>query len=335
MSDELDVASLCVFDAWEPIEKARKPKGLQNWSRLSHIADKLEGKSSKDISFTTSYPGQEGRKKILGSIEGNLHFLMGYANPGFHLAEYHWQIIDPNLSDEEASELNRVKGHPSRSELWGKSGLTAVVEGDEEAGAPHADFVVTQKDEESRKELLESSMYVPSGAGTYVAVPPRQVIIDADTTQIYRWPLVKDSMFGFVHTEVAQRMDEARGADTSILKSMKNEEFADEVYPFVKSIFPLPGSAIPLETDTTEIVYGITTPSSVRFVDREGLPVSLRVFGREYTSFDLVKGGDVHPSVVLSFAVEALGVDPEFIHKGIADSLKGRETEFGEAPSVE
>lgn len=335
MSLDFDASSLCIFDAWEPIEKARKPKGLNNWNRLSHIADKLEGKSSKDISFTTGYPGQEGKKKILGSIEGNLHFLMGYANPGFHLAAYHWQIMDPNLSDEEAAELNRVKGHPSRPELWKKSGIEATAEGDQEDGAPHPDFTEMQESEASRQQLIASSIYVPCHAGAYVAVPPNQVVIDADTSQIYRWSMVKDSYFGFVNKDMADKMNEAQEDDDSILKSTGPQQYDDNVYPFVKSIFPCPGSAIPVETDTSEVVYGVTTTKSIDFVDREGLPVSLNVFGREYSSFDLLKGGDVHPSVVLSFAVGALGVDPEFINKGIADSTKGRESESVEATDTE
>jgi hypothetical protein len=33
-----------VFDAWEPLLKARKAKGLDKWDRLKSIGKKLQGK---------------------------------------------------------------------------------------------------------------------------------------------------------------------------------------------------------------------------------------------------------------------------------------------------
>ncbi|MHA2068462.1 MAG: hypothetical protein ACXABY_29210, partial [Candidatus Thorarchaeota archaeon] len=78
------------LDLLEEIVKARKAKGLDNWKKLDYLSDKLKGKKSSHITFTTSYPGQEGSKKHLGSASGNLQFVLGYANPGFHVAPYHW-----------------------------------------------------------------------------------------------------------------------------------------------------------------------------------------------------------------------------------------------------
>ncbi len=328
-----ELANLSVFDSWEPIAKARKPKGLKEWGRLQHIASKLDGKSSKDITFTTSYPGQEGKKKILGSIEGNLHFLLGYGNPGFHLADYHWQIIDPNLSDEEAAQLSEMRGHPSRIDLWQKSGLPLEEEGDLGGGAPHPDFAADRQSQDNKKRLVESSMYVPSGAGAYVAVPLKGIIIDATTQQTYKWSLVKDSFFGATNPEMAEKMNEAEAEEElpAVQKALLSDkvlarcvlgDFASEVYPFVKGTFPNPGSVVSFEADSGEEIYSVVTCKSLDFYDREGVPICFSVFDRQYESFDLTKGGDIHPSVLLNFAVNVLNVDKTFLSRGCEESMQ-------------
>ena len=129
-----------VFDAWPHLIKARKAKGLEQWQMLSYMARQLEGKKASDITFTTCYPGQEGQTKRLGSVEGNMHFLLGYGNPAFHMAAYHYSILDPNLEEDDAHRLYHLKGHPSRVELWNKSGLPMEDEGDLVDGQPHPEI---------------------------------------------------------------------------------------------------------------------------------------------------------------------------------------------------
>ena len=121
----MEASILKAFDAWDELLKARKAKGLDNWAKLKHLAGKLAGKHGRHITFTCSHPkhGQTGDKHNLGSTEGNLHFLLGYGNPGFHLAPYHWQIIYPDLDEEEAVSFSAKQGHPSQPRLWEQGNL--------------------------------------------------------------------------------------------------------------------------------------------------------------------------------------------------------------------
>ncbi len=319
------IDSLNIFDAWEPIEKARKPKGLKNWGRLSHIAHKLDGKKSSDITFTTAYPGKEGQKKVLGSIEGNLHFLMGYGNPGFHLAVYHWQIVDPNLSDEEAEELHQLRGHPSRPELWKRSGLPDEPEGDTEVGMPHPWAVVAQ--ERARRE--SEGIRVVVGSGTYLAVPSEGLVYGEHNGHVYKWDLLRDSFMAAMNPTLVEAMD---GVEEETEKAQKygpmvpdmvlhrapaREEFTDGVYPLVKSLFPAPGSVIPLDSHTGEVIYGIVTKSAVEFYDRRGFSVAVQAWDKAYTSIDLTKGGNTHASIVYNFGLGYLGLNREQLEQHV------------------
>lgn len=329
---------LMVFDSWEPIRKARNPKGLAKWGRLSHIAEKLDGKTHKDISFTTAYPGKEGQKKILGSVEGNLHFLMGYGNPGFHMAPYHWQIIDPNLSDEEAEELHRVKGHPSRPELWSEADLEDEAEGDLEDGMPHPAAVEAQ--EKAKRE--NEGIRVASGAGVYLAVPSEGLVYGEHNGHVYTWDVVKDSFLAAMNPELEEQMEAA--AEERMNKSVRkfgptvpdfvkykiNEvnSFDPGVYPLVKSLFPQPGSIIPVETNIGETVYGTVSDSSIDFFDRMGNPLNVQVYDRTVKSFDLLRNGDTHPSVLYNFGVSYLGLDKEELEKYAEPHLEILSTPF-------
>lgn len=201
----------------ETLEKARKAKGLHQWESLQHIADKLRGKKVADITFTTAYPGQEGQKKRLGSTQGNYQFLMGYANPGFHVASYHWQIVDPNLSDTEARDLCKTVGHPSRPEVWAKIQDKPGAEGDLEEGRPHESFVVDSDSTPSDSgHTYPKSFMVRSGAGSYKAVPSEGLVYGLHNRHVYKWDLVKDTFFAASNPEMAEAMNVAMGLAKSL-----------------------------------------------------------------------------------------------------------------------
>ncbi len=316
----MNLDTLQIFDSWDPIRKARKAKGLENWSRLQHMAEKLKGKKASDISFTTAYPGKEGQRKILGSVEGNLHFLLGYGNPGFYLAVYHWQIMDPHLDDDAAEELHRIKGHPSRPELWKQAGLEDTPEGDLELGMPHPAAVAAQEMAKRESEGIR----VVSGAGIYLAVPSEGLVYGDHNGHVYMWAVVRDSFLAATNPSLVEAMDAAAEEETEKSYGPDVPEmvkhcvpshprgtmiFGQDVYPLVKSLFPKPCSVIPVETPTREVIYGVVMSTNISFYDRTGRPVEIQAYDRVYKSFDLSRGGDIHPSVLYNFGVQYLGLD--------------------------
>ena len=325
-----------VFDSWEPLIKARKAKGLAKWDKLSRIADKLKDKKSSDITFTTCYPGQEGKKKILGSVEGNLHFLMGYANPAFHVAAYHWLVIDPNISAEEAEELHKQKGHPSRPSLWDRTDLgDTEPEGDVIEGEPHPTVAEIQESARIKQKYASESVSFNSGFGSYVAIPSLGLVYGQHNKHVYKWEMVKNSFLAASNPKVVEAMNGIEEEEAAVEKShlipeqIANvalvSEFSEDVYPLVKSHFPSPGSVVPLEIATGESVYGVVSTDSISFYDREGYSVGVDVYDRRYSGFELTKGGDIHPSVLYNFAVGYLGLCKDeleqFVHSEIDSSI--------------
>lgn len=301
------------FDAWEPLFKARKAKGLDKWERLKNISEKLQGKDVRAISFTCAHPSHGGAavKHLLGSVEGNLHFLLGYGNPKFHLAPYHWQIIDPNITDEEAVEMSARMNHPANVVLWSKSGLVAEDEGDISEGDPHGRKVTTA----TKKEKGSDGIKVRSAAGVYICYPSEGLVYGEHNGHYYTFDLVKDTFFAAQNPEVVEAMS---AADT--LKSMNGvvfrtgipsalrdytrqfagETFADEVWPLVKSKMPVPGKILKLENSYGETMFGVTTPTTLEFFDRAANKVSVQLFDRKYDHFDLVRDGNVPPASLFS-----------------------------------
>ena len=324
------------FDSWEPLLKARKAKGLSKWDRLKNISEKLQGKDVKAISFTCSHPSHTGEpvKHLLGSIEGNLHFLLGYGNPSFHIAPYTWQIVDPNLTDEEAEELAARMKHPANPALWAKSGLDVGDEGDVAEGAPHDLHTKTKakakKDSSREKEVIR----VASASGVYLCYPSEGLIIGDHNKHTYVWDLVKDSFFTAMHPEVADAMNNAEmlksqssvkftsgvpGKLTAYTKQFRGEPFSPEVWPLVKSHMPSPGKLVNLENDRGETVYGVTTPTSLRFFTRAAEPASIRLFDRSYDHFDLTSNGNVPPAALLGFVLKNFKVNTDLL-KSVANS---------------
>lgn len=323
-----------LFDSWEPISKARKPIGLENWKRLSHMAEQLKGKKASDLTFTTCYPGHEGKKKLLGSIEGNLHFLMGYANPAFHIAAYHWCVVDPNLSEEDALVLHKTKGHPSRPELWECSELEMEDEGDLIDGAPHPSVADVREMVKVARAKKAESITVDSGVGSYTAIPSEGLVYGNHNKQVYAWEMVKNSFFAAANPELTEKMNEAQDAELEMEEEISRSieipqavkhraeefvdiDFDDNVYPLVKSYYPVPSSILPVEAATGETIYGVVTKSSVDFYDKEGSPVNVEVYDLPVASFDLTEGGQIFSSVIKSFGEKFIGLPEgleEYVH---------------------
>lgn len=317
-----------VFDAWPHLLKARQALGLEKWEKLAYMADQLKGKKASDITFTTCYPGQEGQKKRLGSVEGNMHFLMGYANPAFHVAAYHWSIVDPNLSPEEALKLHHLKGHPSRPEFWESSEMDMEDEGDLIDGQPHPEVADIREMFKVAQARKAESITVTSGIGIYTAIPSEGVVYGVHNDHTYAWGMVQNSFFAAANPELTEKMNEAAEArelvEESLYKSegsavpeqikhvahyYANEDFDSSVYPLVKSHFPVPGSIVPLVSEASgESLFGIITKSSVDFYNRHGQPVNIEIFDLPVASIDLSREGNTYASVVKSFGSEYLNL---------------------------
>lgn len=312
-----------MFDALEELVKARKAKGLDNWKKLEHLAAKLAGKHGKHISFTCSHPshGKSGDKHNLGSKEGNLHFLMGYVNPGFYLAPYHWQIIYPDLSEEELASFAAEKGHPAQSRLWESAALDAEAEGDLDEGSPHPYFLVMR----NTKAVKDRSIKAKSRYNSYTADPVEGLITESGTERVYSWELVKNSFFAYENPKVVAAMEAAKPdvVEKSVLpepiKHLVKKGAWGDVYPLVKSLFPKPGSVVTIPSGQ-ETLYGLVRPASIELLDAAGHPVAFEQYDRVYKSLDLRKDGDIHPSILYNFAVRYLGVDGEHL-EGIVKSL--------------
>jgi len=313
------------FDSWEYLSKARKAKGIDQWKKLLPLSEKLSGKKANHISFTCAHPSHEVPVvHHLGSNDGNLHFLMGYGNPGFHLAPYHLQIIDPNITEDEAEKLSR--SHPSKPAFW--KGVEIFVEGDKQEGKPHPG--VKDKIRAIRRAKLDK-FTVTQSTGTYTAIPVEGIVYGDEKEVQYPWDLVNNSYFSEQDEKMTEQMDlvaEIKDIKKSFevsfnvaipdivayhAESHQGSSFTKSVYPLVNSKFPAPGAVVPISSTEQETIYGVVTKKSVEFMDREGSEVSVRAFDRWYPSFSLEKGGNVHPSVLLNFICGHLGIMREDI----------------------
>lgn len=309
-----------VFTAWaDTIEKARKPKGLKNWQRLKHVAHKMEGKGSAQIKFTAVDPVTgETSCHILGSTEGNLKFLMGYGNPGFHMAPYHWQIIDPNLSDEDAELMHKEKGHPSNPKFWASQGLPTPDEGDMEEGEPHPGVSEDRAEAEKTAKLNKQTITVDG----YRVDPVRGKVENLSTGHSYAWDIVQDTYFAYTNPKVKEAMEEEETSKSlasvvfapaygeqleELRKSYHKTEWNIDVYPLVQCKFPPPGSLVRI----TKGLYGLVTDKSIEFYDEQGFSSPVDIYGSEFIELDLRKSGNMFPSVVFNFATEYMNLDRE------------------------
>ncbi len=317
-----------VFSCWEPLLKAREAKGLSNWARLQPLAEKLQGKGVDAISFTCSHPTHANpTRHLLGSVEGNLHFLMGYSNPEFHFAPYHVCVIDPNVSLEEAEEVYTKMSHPSNPALWSKAAFTAGPEGDIEEGKP-APQGKRKEDKAEDTKGQEETVEAKSPTGSYTCSPSEGLVYGNHNDHVYRWDMVKDSFFSYFNPEVTEVMNNAavsKSMDTLVFRTTVPEEvrtaadvfkgngFDDDVWDLVKSKAKKPGSILHLEASTGEAVYGVMGTSSVDFYTRAGEPAEIQVFDRSYNSFDLTKEGNVPPAALYNFVTKSFNVNTELL----------------------
>lgn len=325
-----------VFDSWDILSKARQPKGLAKWDKLSRIAHRLEGKGVSAITFTCAHPTHAGQTHVLGSSVGNLHALLGYINPAFHMAPYHYQVMDPNLADDQADDLYYSQGHPSRPVLWDLSGVEADDEGDLETGEPHETVASAKAEEAAVQAREESGTRVKAGAGSYFVVPSEGLVYGEHNGHVYPWELVKDSFLVASHPELLEEVAaeyEDEDFDEEDLERSQNvpymvrhrltgeDEFAPEVYPLVKSLFPQPGSVLTLPAWGDTRIYATVGTSSLDFYDASGQEVSIPVYGRLCKSFDLTKGGNLNPSVLYNFMLNHLGVNRSDVEAYLADTF--------------
>lgn len=346
MSDLFDF-----FDAWEPLFKARKAKGLDKWAKLQPIAEKLQGKDVKAIAFTCAHPSHAGEpvRHLLGSVEGNLHFMLGYGNPQFHLAPYHWQIIDPNTTADEAEETFSRMHHPANPVLWSRAGFDVGDEGDTAEGEPHPMAKQAKVKKTADEQRQSESLKAKSPTGSYTCVPSEGLVYGDHNGHVYRWDLLKDSFFSALNPEVSEAMNAAAiqkshevvryqsvapRAVRERARLYRGSEFADEVFPLIKSRMAGPGTIVRLETNQAESAFGLITPTTLEFYGRDGHPTEVKVFDRVYKSFDLLPNGNVPPASLLSFIVKNFRVHAallsEVTQKSIAPTVSESMTVEGE-----
>lgn len=310
-----------VFTSWKPLlTKARKAKGLSKWKKLQHLAHKLENKQISSIKFTAVDPSTgDTSTHILGSVEGNQKFLLGYVNPGFHIAAYHWQVVDPSLSDEDAELIHKQKGHPAIPQFWYSNNLPGnLLEGDTEEGSPHPSFT-EEKRRKAQKELEEKSIVK---VDRYEVDVLEGLVNDKQYGAVYAWDLVQATYPTSTNEDLEKIMEEnevEKALDSlayippygerleELRKSYSEREWDPDVYPLVQSTFPLPGSLVTLGKG----LYGLLTSTSIEFYDEQGFSTPISLFGEEVISLDLRKGGATFPSVILNLATEYMGVDKD------------------------
>lgn len=304
-----------MLDAFEQeIKKAREAKGLSKWKKLQSIAGKLQGKTSGDITFTCSHPSHDGHpvKHVLGSSEGNLHFLLGYGNPGFHLADYHWMVMDPNLTEEDVKD----KKNPSNLRYWRDSGLETTEEGDVLDGEPHPGAVKAIEQDRKEKTIEQEAVTAENGYRSYMGVPSMSLVFGLNNDHVYKWDLVRNSYLAATNPEFAEAMNEQdldmEDEDEDLTKSIVHvpdvaySHYAEDVFPLVKSQFPNVGTVVPVGD-----LNAVLCPTEIQFYTTEGKPAEILFYDQVYKSIDLTINGDIHPEVVVNFATNVLGISPE------------------------
>lgn len=313
-----------MLDAFEEhFEKARQAKGLDKWQKLQGIAGRLQGKQAGDITFTCSHPSHEGLevRHVLGSTTGNLHFLMGYGNPAFYLADYHWLIMDPNLSEDDIKD----KEHPSNLKYWRAAGLETREEGDPVEGEPHPGAVAAIEQDRKEKTIEQEAVTAENGYSSYLGVPSLGLVFGLNNDHVYKWDLVKNSYLAAANPEFTEAMNSADldEQEEVVEKAMVKlpvvlaEKYDSNVYPLVKALFPDPGTVITLG-DVTAVLGS----NSIDFFTCEGAPAEVLIFDRVYKSIDLTIDGDVHPEIVVNFATDVLHITlPEDINTQVVKGL--------------
>lgn len=318
-----------IFTSWPyTISKARQAKGLENWARLQRVAHLVAGKGPEVINFTAIHPETgELTRHIIGSVEGNLKFLLGYVNPGFSVCKYHWMLIDPSLSEEQAEGFLEQRGHPGRMDLWDQFNQQPFIEGDIEEGHPHPDLLAKMEEERMERMREENSVAVQVGYGLFRIVPFESVVYAEHNGHIYDLRLVQDTYFSAFHPEAVEFIHSYEINKSIAPKrvrapvNVERTEWDEDVYPFVKSVLPGPGNVLILE----DKLFGVITNNSIDFYDKQGNRAGVEVYDSVYKSFDLRKEGNIHGSVLVDFLVnhfdlERGSLEEIAIHKALPPS---------------
>lgn len=298
-----------IFTAWDIVAKSMSVK-----ERNLVMSQLLADKTAQDITFTAIDAEGNLEQFVLGTIEGNVKFLLGYANPGFAFAPYHLQVMDPSIPDDMAKSIYAIKGHPSIMEFWSSKGVAPFAEGDVKDGKPHPDAMVAPKANNIFKFKFRGKKYE--------ANPDTQLVTCVTTGHIYAWALVENTYLSSqvpeiaLHMNVEQELVEKKlpypDRLQPIVTIMKGVDYAETVYPLVKTYFPKPGSIVK-SGDT----YALFWPSSIQLFDKSGFQETVSMWDRQVTDgmIEISKGGSVFPCVILNFAKDFLNLDLESLEQ--------------------
>lgn len=298
------------FTAWDILTKSMSHK-----ERTLVVSQLLADKTAQDITFTAIDADGNLAQYVLGTIEGNLKFLLGYVNPGFYFAPYHLQVMDPSLPDDMAKSIYKAKGHPSLMEFWSASGTPPFAEGDLKDGKPHPDALVVPKQDNVFKFKFRGKKYE--------ANPDTQLVTCITTGHTYAWALVQNTFLSSQVPEIALHMEPLSEKIEkklpypanlqTIVNSVKGQEYGDDVYPLVKSYFPPPGSIIKIQDEQ----YALFWPRSIHIFDSSGVQEDIRMWDRSASDgmIEITKSGSVFPCVILNFAKDFLNLDLESLEQ--------------------
>ncbi len=274
-----------LLDGWEQLAKSEiGAKAVQE------LAESLLANPNRieKLAYTCMHPEhQRMEKHLLGSVEGNMHFLMGYANPAFAVAPYHYKAINPLLTDNEAALLCKSQGNPSRMKEQDLPAEGEVSSTTKKFGASAYSFsegmVQCQKMKSTYAAELLPISYLPTVSVEKSTDAP-EVTVDVIPD------LVK-----------------------SLCMDIPDTTFDENVYTFIKSTFPSPSSCVQLSYQSGGDVYAIIDSSSVKFYNKVGERTGIEVFSKRYTELDLLRDGNTHPSILLNFAEKKLGIATDLV----------------------
>lgn len=288
-----------VFTAWEPIFKSSKAE------QITRLAELLNNTEADDITFTAIDFEGNTKEYVLGSIEGNSKFLLGYLNPGFRLRPYHFVMIDPNITDEEAQKMMDERGHPANPRFWAEAGVEPFFEGPDD-GTPHPSVSQNMEAEE------DASFEFTFKGKSYMADPDNQLVYCLSDEKVYHWSLLRNTFFASQNPELVQLMDLYKLtkliSEIPVLKEaevIKGMQWSDDVLPLVKGVLPKPGSVVKLENDTFGVIY----PSHVLISDKNGISKSINMSGTSVDSISLSPESGVGSVLLLDFMKNYFNVD--------------------------
>lgn len=306
--------ALSVFSGWVPYVTELEAQGADIVKSMGDAITAASSASPSDLMFTVCDPMRKGHsvRLALGTSEGNSAFLSGRINPGFRVKPSHLLFLNPTLTLEEATELHKSIIHPANPVVWRLSGLPCVPEGPADGLAhPQAALAIAKALQE--KDAIANGVRTELYGFTYLGVPSQSMVFDVATKKPLAWDLLRYSYMSASDAEFSSAMD----ADTSVASidaapedfSEKSLGFADDVYEFVKSKFPLPGAVVPFDLDTGEVAYARIGQDTINFVTRQGHILELNCLGKSFSSVSLVSGQE--PGLLFAVTEAILKISTE------------------------